>query len=61
MELEKKSPKSFVLPLLFCSLTMVLFGRYRLFLQDYENRLIQTQKEIFKDPPVSQLSSVFVF
>jgi len=46
---------SFVLPLLFCSLTMVLFGRYRLFLQDYENRLIQTQKEIFKDPPVSEL------
>ena len=34
---------------------MVLFGRYRLFLQDYENRLIQTQKEIFKDPPVSQI------
>lgn len=46
---------SFVLPLLFCSLTMILFGRYRLFLQDYENRLIQTQKEIFKDPPVSEL------
>ena len=37
---------------------MVLFGRYRLFLQDYENRLIQTQKEIFKDPPVSRFFSI---
>ena len=48
--------KSFLLPLVFCILTTLLLAKYRHFLQQYEERLLEQQKNILSEKtPVTEL------